>query len=121
MLLGDLFTYEIVEKSKELIKAQVHINAGHEVFNGHFPGVPVLPGVCQVQAIKELLQDVTGEKLLYAKVRDIKFMAMVIPTEMPVLECNISFSDEGEAYKVSAALTSGESNILKLRGNLTKA
>lgn len=119
MLLGDLFTYRILNQEEGKLKASIEINAKHQVFEGHFPGVPVLPGVCQVQAIKEILQNVSGETLKIEKVRDIKFMAMVIPEKMPVLNCEITFTLSEGAYKVNAALLHEETSILKLRGNLS--
>lgn len=118
MLLGDLFTYSVLEQEEGKLIANIEINAEHQVFEGHFPGVPVLPGVCQVQAIKELMQDATGNKLKLGKVRDIKFMAMVIPEKMPVLNCEISYSLNDDSYKVNAVLKHDETNVLKLRGNL---
>lgn len=120
MLLGDLFTYNIIEKAEGELKAEISINKDHHIFEGHFPGVPVLPGVCQVQAIKEILQEVTGFKLQISKVRDIKFMSMVDPTQTEKLQCVITYSDSEEALKTNALLSYNETTVLKLRGNLSK-
>lgn len=119
MLLGDLFKYAIVEKGEGVLKANISLNSKHKVFEGHFPGVPVLPGVCQVQAVKELLQVATSSTLQYSKVRDIKFMSMVIPNEMETLQCEMTYKQEEDGYKTTALLSFGEKSILKLRANLS--
>ncbi len=118
MLLGDLFTYTIISQDEGLIKAKITINPTHNIFEGHFPGVPILPGVCQVQAIKEILEQVLNKTLRYNKVRDVKFMAMVTPDKMPSLNCEISYKPDSNDIKVNVLLTYNEQNILKLRGNL---
>ncbi len=117
MLLGDLFKYTILSHYEGVIKANIAINPNHKVFEGHFPGVPVLPGVCQVQAIKEILEQALNKSLRYSKVRDIKFMHMVIPADMPILECEIAYKPDSDDIKVNIMLTFDEKNVLKLRGN----
>jgi 3-hydroxyacyl-[acyl-carrier-protein] dehydratase len=46
--------YSIEEQEKDTIK--IKLNPEHEIFTGHFPDNPILPGVCVVQMIKEILQ-----------------------------------------------------------------
>lgn len=121
MLLGDLFTYTILKQEEGVIEAEIEINPTHHVFDGHFPGVPVLPGVCQVQAIKEILEQALNKTLRFNKARDIKFMAMVNPNEMPTLNCAITYKPDGDELKTNVMLTCKEQNILKLRGNFCLA
>lgn len=118
MLLTNLFTYQINSKTEATVSATIAINAAHEIFNGHFPGVPVLPGVCQVQAIKEIMEEVLGTSLQYDNVRDIKFAGMVLPDKMQKLDCSIDYSVVDNGYKLSASLMFSQQSILKLRGNL---
>jgi 3-hydroxyacyl-[acyl-carrier-protein] dehydratase len=44
--------YSIEEKTNDKVK--VKLNQNHEIFSGHFPGNPILPGVCSLQIAKEL-------------------------------------------------------------------
>ena len=33
----------------------IELNPEHEIYKGHFPKIPVAPGACLIQAIKEIL------------------------------------------------------------------
>ena len=63
MLLGNFFTIinkEITDNSATLL---ISINAAHPIFEGHFPGQPVVPGVCMIQMIKEMMESIEGKPL----------------------------------------------------------
>ena len=36
-------------------KCTIHLYAEHPIYKGHFPQIPIAPGVCLVQIIKEIL------------------------------------------------------------------
>ena len=44
------------EKSS-VFNSIIELNPEHGIYKGHFPYVPVAPGVCLVQIIKEILLD----------------------------------------------------------------
>lgn len=53
MLLQDFYTLEqLTETGANKHEATIDINPAHEVFKGHFPDNPVMPGVCMMQIIK---------------------------------------------------------------------
>ena len=56
LLINDFFYLRSSTHSNEIINAQLQLNPAHRVFEGHFPGQPVVPGVCMVQMIKEILE-----------------------------------------------------------------
>ena len=57
MLLKDFYTLAELDKSDtENLKAIIDLNKDHEVYKGHFPGNPVVPGVCLTQLIKEVME-----------------------------------------------------------------
>ena len=58
MLLDNFYTILSSESSDSTIwTIQVKLNPGHPVYQGHFPGHPVVPGVCLLQLIKECVED----------------------------------------------------------------
>jgi len=120
MLLTNLFTYQVLSSTDTEVIAKIGIQSSHAIFNGHFPGVPVLPGVSQVQAVKEIMEEVLQISLQYNDVRDIKFMSMVLPDKTDSLDCTIGYSLTEAGYKISASLMAGEQSVLKLRGNLVR-
>jgi 3-hydroxymyristoyl/3-hydroxydecanoyl-(acyl carrier protein) dehydratase len=56
MLLNSFYTLEAApETTPTRVQATIRLNPDHAIFAGHFPGQPVVPGVCMLQIIKELL------------------------------------------------------------------
>lgn len=116
MLLKDF--YEVKELNAVdagRYEAYIKLNKTHEIFKGHFPDNPVTPGVCMMQIIKELVEQVLQRKLMMIKSSNVKFMALINP-EINAdlkLEIDISGSDESD-YKVKNITYFDETVALKL-------
>ncbi|MEP7278535.1 MAG: 3-hydroxyacyl-ACP dehydratase, partial [Bacteroidota bacterium] len=63
MLAGSFYTIVSPVIEPENIRAILKINPDHAIFKGHFPGQPVVPGVCMMQIVKELMETGTGRRL----------------------------------------------------------
>lgn len=111
-----LYTYSIKLREEGLIHACISINGQHPIYEGHFPGFPITPGVCQVQMIKEILEAEGGISLLLCAAKQIKFTAVHEPGAEPEIDAEISFSQEDELLLVSARLHKREKNYLKFKG-----
>ena len=46
MLLGTLFHIINLDVTGADLSARIELDATHPIFEGHFPGRPILPGVC---------------------------------------------------------------------------
>ena len=116
MLLKDFYTVEKVENVSEgKYKAVVLLNNQHAVFKGHFPGNPVMPGVCMMQIIKELSQEIVGSSLLMKSASNVKFMAIINPDKNPKLELELEISgDLASEIKVKNTTVFEETVALKL-------
>lgn len=86
--------YEIIsnEASGDEIKAKISFSKDHPVFKGHFPGNPIVPGVVQVQIIKDLLEHNLERKLFMNQTKFIKFLNVINPLEVGVVNFEIMFS-----------------------------
>jgi 3-hydroxyacyl-[acyl-carrier-protein] dehydratase len=89
---------------------EIKINKGHPVFKAHFPGNPVLPGVCMMQIIKEVTEKYSGKKLFMEKCFNVKFLALVNPEIKPVLRLEMQIFQEGNTIRVKN-LTKFENTI----------
>lgn len=58
-------------------------------FRGHFPGRPVLPGVCQIQTALVALSRALGEPVELKRLVSAKWMAPVLPGEEIVLALSL--------------------------------
>jgi 3-hydroxyacyl-[acyl-carrier-protein] dehydratase len=122
MLLQDFYKIISLEKtaeSKYLIV--ILINEEHEVFKGHFPGNPIMPGVCMMQIIKELTEQITESSLFMQSLSNVKFMALINPFNTPELrlELDIVTTEEG-LIKVKNVSYFNETVALKLSSTYKK-
>tara|TARA_R100000655_G_scaffold3438_1_gene12035 strand:+ start:454 stop:822 length:369 start_codon:yes stop_codon:yes gene_type:complete len=100
MLIEGLYKVTATENTSEGILAKVHLNKDHAIFKGHFPGNPVMPGVCMIQIIKELTEEATGKNLFLTVSSNIKFMAIINPEKNPDLQLAIDIAQENGEVKV---------------------
>lgn len=115
MLIEDLYTIQTIENTEDTIEAQVYLNKDHEIFKGHFPGNPVMPGVCMIQMIKELTELRLDKKLFLVRATNIKFMAIINPEKTPELALKIAFSEEDGMLRIRNTTTFGDTVALKLQ------
>lgn len=114
MLIKDLYEIKKIEKNADRIQADVHLNKDHEIFKGHFPGNPVMPGVCMIQMIKELTEKELQKELFLVRSTNIKFMAIINPEKNPDLSLSIDFSEEDGTLKIRNTTTFEDTVALKL-------
>ena len=51
------------------------------IYQAHFPGEPITPGVCIVQMGKELVEDALQQELHISYVKNVKFLSILTPTQ----------------------------------------
>lgn len=118
MLLKDFYTINSIDKNDDHnFIVTIFINENHDVFKGHFPGNPVMPGVCMMQIIKELTEEITKSTLILKTLTNVKFMALINPFVTPELrlELEISLTDD-HLVKVKNTTYFNETVALKLNG-----
>lgn len=120
MLLPGFYKIKEFEISESQIRAVIRLNPDHEVYKGHFPGQPIVPGVVQLQIIKELLEKGLKKKLLISKIISAKYYSMITPDDTPVLEISIQlkYIKTGE-YKIIAQISQEETFFTKVRAIFT--
>lgn len=86
--------YKIIsnEVSDNEINTKISFNMDHPVFEGHFPGNPIVPGVVQVQILKDLLEQVLDKRIFLNHTKSIKFLNVINPLEVGVVNFEIKFS-----------------------------
>ncbi|MCE7065847.1 3-hydroxyacyl-ACP dehydratase [Dyadobacter sp. CY326] len=106
MFVNSLYSVSSTELSPENIIAGIVINPDHSIFEGHFPGSPVTPGVVQMQIVKEIVESQLSRKLVMKHMRTCKFLEVLNPNENPSVRISIKYK-QTELLEVTA---SGESN-----------
>ena len=115
MLMNDFYTYRDAHKSDHSFTCKIIFNPQHDIFKGHFPGQPVVPGVCMMEMVKEFLQQVMGKQLWLRNAGNVKFLQLITPDIQP--EINISWNESPSGYNVNASFKKDASDLFKLTGS----
>jgi len=117
MILRDnLYTIVSQEQNEASAVFQVRLHPEWPIYKAHFPGHPITPGVCIVQMVQELLQDLVHRDLCLIEAKNVKYVSIVSPeeiTELTVTFSKIEEQPEGR-LKVQAQVASGETLCTKL-------
>lgn len=114
---GNFFTINNLQTTDAAVNADLEINAKHIIFDGHFPGQPVVPGVCMMQMIKELLEKVTGKQTDLVKAAEMKFLAVIDPGKNSLVHAELKYTPtENGNLTVTASLSSAELTHFKFKG-----
>ena len=97
----------------------VDLDSGHPVYNGHFPGNPVVPGACQIEMIRELLGVYMKHDVRFVKADNVKYLSMINPLENNRLEITLGIiGKEAGISDVSAIISAGPVVFLKFKGTV---
>jgi 3-hydroxyacyl-[acyl-carrier-protein] dehydratase len=111
------FTGPVLDGAQQQYTYVTRLDPAHPVYQGHFPGNPVVPGVCQVQMVKELVENATGRSMRLTSSDNIKFLSMINPGVNPRLDVSIVIKPLSERQvSASAAIGNGTLVFLKFRG-----
>jgi 3-hydroxyacyl-[acyl-carrier-protein] dehydratase len=116
MLHPNLFTFTDLQAEGDRLKSIIKLNAGHPIFKGHFPGQPVLPGVCMMQMVKEVTEVYIGKKIRLLRARELKFLSFIDPVEHASIKIELSVKATDGGIKVDARLLNSTTLFFKFSG-----
>jgi len=114
-MLYPVFKVISTEHSLNTITAALEVDADSELFSGHFPEQPVVPGACMLQTVKEILEDTFKAQLSLVKADNIKFLNRVVPG-IGHLNLQINYQVVDNQFKVAVNLTADDTVCMKLKG-----
>lgn len=104
--------YDVVSslpKDEYSFSSMLSINKGHDIFKGHFPDLPILPGVCMMQIVKEQLEKNLKVKLKLQSAANIKFLSLINPAENTEVAIDVKYSRTEEGMYNADAIISVDS------------
>lgn len=116
-MLAGFCSFEILNDEFNNIKAVINFNDKHEIYNGHFPGMPIVPGVCIIQIIKEILSGILNKKLLLINAGSIKFLRVIEPdiNASMILNAKIKINTEN-IFCADAFISDSNDIFMKFNG-----
>ena len=115
MLKDDFYKIEQTTERENETLFLTSMNAAHKIYNGHFPGDPICPGVCNVQTIRECAELKLGKRLRIDAIAHCKFAALITPQKCPQLLISLHLEEKEEnRYLAVAKITSPDEQTLFL-------
>ena len=118
ILLNDFYTILSRDASVGAVRAKISINKGHKIFDGHFPGLPIVPGVCMMQIIREIMEVTIERPLSIAGAENMKFLAVINPEQNHEVDVSITYTESSGIINVNASLFAGTVTFFKLKAVL---
>ena len=106
--------------AKQTIVVEAQVPQQHTIFEGHFPGFPIMPGVLLTEAMAQssgwlLLGVLKFERMPFlAAVKEAKMRGFVVPGELLTVEASVVHEGSGYAITEAKVKVGG-----KLRSNAT--
>ncbi len=79
ILKNNLYHISQKDSDRETVIYTVELQPEHFIHKSHFPGKPIMPGVCILQTGMELLADHLQLDLRLTKVKNVKFLSILSP------------------------------------------
>lgn len=123
-----LWIDEVVAMDELMVHARTVIKPEFDLFQGHYPEFPVLPGVIQCemafQAAAVLISTLTdtadGKVPVVARVNNVKFRRLVRPGE--TVDIHVTLTDKAKrAYYMTGAVSVGSEVSARLDFTVTEA
>jgi len=86
------------------------------VYQGHFPGQPVCPGVCNIQTIKECASLLTGKELRISSIKQCLLTAVATPTVCPEVDVTVQVSEADGKYSIVATISDERRQYMAFKG-----
>lgn len=106
----------IEQKSDDAFAVEVTILPEHQIYEGHFPQQPVVPGVCTLTIIRECIGNILSKEVSFSSIKECKYVSALIPQEDLRIMINLTISES----KVTALVerVDDKQTVLKLKANL---
>ena len=104
-MLKEFYNVEQFEKEDNSYSAVILLNENHSIFEGHFPNNPVMPGVCMMQIVKDIVENTFEKQLFMQQVSNVKFMSLINPFESNSITLNFTVNESDSMLKVKSSIT----------------
>ena len=119
-ILERFYNISELRSDNDTIDAVIVLNPGHAVFQGHFPGRPVVPGVCLIQITREIVGRALHEDFDITEASNVKFLQVVDPGKTQKLNFHADITREEQIIRIKASFSGRETVYFKINAIFTK-
>lgn len=92
----------------------VCLRADADVYRGHFPGLPIAPGACNIELIRQLTTRLLHRDCRFSEITQCRFTHLITPHVENPLRVTIRVENE----QVQATVCWGETQCISLKAKL---
>ena len=118
MDLKDFYKASNTKKDGNTIHSIINLNTEHPIYKGHFPENPVLPGIMQIEIIKDILKHELDTALHLQKVSSIKYLNLITP-EISDLQFELNIKPLEDVYKIKCVIKKDNLIYTKFSGQFS--
>jgi len=102
----------------------MRVGADEPILAGHFPGLPIFPGVAVVEFVRRgalaTLAEPSrpGRRWVLSGIGSVRFLAPVFPGD--ILTADLSWSGEGTTRRCAASVTTGRGEVARAKLTFTE-
>ena len=115
MIDGSFYTIVGTHDTDSLhIRREIVFRMDHVIFQAHFPDNPIVPGVCTLEIIRQLVTEVVGGEIRIPQVRNMKFLNLMTPAECQVFTFDIQLVAQSETlFSAKTTISDPETIVVK--------
>ena len=121
MLINNFF--KIIERTQENERAIfiIELNKNHPIYEGHFPGSPIVPGVCSIEIMKECAEFYLNTSLYYDSIEQCKFLSPIDPVKTAFLTISLQIISLNEnEYSISGTILNQLTHCVSIKSKVKK-
>lgn len=114
-LLDQLYHITASEQHGDEATYHIALHADHVIYQAHFPGQPITPGVVILQVAEELASEMLGREVSLRAVKNVKYLAVLSPVETPEVTFLLKIkSQEEDRTALQATVCDGDQPLAKI-------
>ncbi|MGL4909097.1 MAG: 3-hydroxyacyl-ACP dehydratase [Bacteroidales bacterium] len=104
--------YKIIAENKDCYRLRFDVS--HQIYQAHFPGNPITPGVCMLEAIGMLMEQKMDRKLRFVRAKNIKFLSILNPLETNEADFNLKIKTKSPQLEVQTVIETAQGVVAKM-------
>lgn len=109
---------EVLARTESSIEARLVLKECMSVFEGHFPNLPILPGVVQLNLVEQLAARWAGRPLRIGAIPQMKFTVPLRPGDVVSVKVDLKPKEAGLSAAFALEKTSDGATLPASRGRV---
>ena len=121
MLINNFFIIDKQQRQGDTTVFNIELNLKHPIFAGHFPGRPIVPGVCSMEMIKECAAYLLSNNIQFTVIDQSKFICSIEPSRHTGIKISIQLQTVNQTeYVLKGTISNQDTSFVTLKSKIVK-